>query len=152
MAKTINNKSGLEVYSEDMAARVCEAVATTPGGLQAILKENGIKITARTIYNWLQKYPDFRKAFELAREDQAEIIYEEMLEAAKDSSQDMIRDNRGFLIPNPSAVQRSRVVVDVFKFALSKLCRRRWGDSTDIKVAELAEQLQALKELLGEKR
>lgn len=136
MAKAKSAANDNLEYSPDLAAKICDAIATSRGGLAQILKDNGINITTRSVYKWMVKHEGFRVAYEKAREYQAEIFLEEILDIANDDTNDTIPNPNGGLSPNPAAVQRARVKIDVRKFAMSKLYPKRYGEAVESKVAE----------------
>ncbi|MBK3666186.1 hypothetical protein JJE66_33815 [Bradyrhizobium diazoefficiens] len=107
--------------------------------------------SASTIFRWLldERRKPFWEQYEKARNIQAELMFEELLEIADDSSQDYkqvtvarsgsIDDEDGDVAtltitrPNPEYVQRSRLRVDTRKWYLSKVLPKKFGDSTTLK-------------------
>ncbi|MRT15310.1 hypothetical protein GJV07_24135 [Enterobacteriaceae bacterium RIT711] len=88
-----------------------------------------------------------------AREVQAEILAEEIIEIADDSSGDVFVDDDGREQTNHERVARSRLRVDARKWYASKLAPKRYGDRiqhdqkitiTDLTDAELEKQIQEL--------
>ncbi|AGG31951.1 hypothetical protein MU9_2906 [Morganella morganii subsp. morganii KT] len=63
-----------------------------------------------------------------AREIQAELLAEEIIEIADDSSGDVIVDDDGKEQTNHERVARSRLRVDARKWYASKLAPKRYGD------------------------
>ncbi len=73
------------------------------------------------------------KRYACAREVRAEKIFEEILDIADDSSQDVERvDEYGNRIMNSEFVQRSRVRIDARKWMLAKMHPRVYGDSVKL--------------------
>ncbi|MRT15312.1 hypothetical protein GJV07_24145 [Enterobacteriaceae bacterium RIT711] len=88
-----------------------------------------------------------------AREVQAEILAEEIIEIADDSSGDVIVDEDGHEQTNHERVARSRLRVDARKWYASKLAPKRYGDRiqheqkitiTDLTDEELDKRLMEL--------
>ncbi len=82
----------------------------------------------RTVMYWLQRHEDFMQQYARAREIQAELLAEEIIEIADDSSGDVIVDDDGKEQTNHERVARSRLRVDARKWYASKLAPKRYGD------------------------
>jgi hypothetical protein len=88
---------------------------------------------------WLSKYPEFKDLYARAREAQADILGEEILAIADDTSEDEIfienEDGNGQgakRVMNNEFVQRSRLRVDARKWLMSKLAPKKYGDKLDV--------------------
>lgn len=92
----------------------------------------------RTVYYWLdnEKYEDFLHRYMRAREIQADILVDEILEIADDSSNDYITkiDKRGntFEAVDHENINRSRLRVDTRKWYASKMRPKKYGDKLDL--------------------
>lgn len=90
--------------------------------------------SATTIFNWLldKRHKDFLEQYETARNVQAEMMFEELLEIADDGSNDYIeretKDGDTYEVLNSEHVQRSRLRVDTRKWYLSKVLPKKFGD------------------------
>ena len=102
---------------------------------------------------WLQRHADFMQQYARAREIQAELLAEEIIEIADDSAGDVIIDDEGREQTNHERVARSRLRVDARKWYASKLAPKRYGDRvqhdqkitiTDLTDEELAKPLMEL--------
>lgn len=71
-------------YTKAMADRICELISTHPDGLPTIIRNNPDLPDRQTIYNWLQRHPEFFDSYMRAKEQQAHLLADEMLEVAKD--------------------------------------------------------------------
>ena len=65
---------------------------------------------------WLRTHDEFLQMYRLAREDQADVLADEIIEIADEKAE------------TSEAVQRNRLRVDARKWAASKLKPRRYGD------------------------
>ncbi len=63
-----------------------------------------------------------------AREAQAEIRADEIVDIADDASDDLTTDKDGKLVANNEHIQRSRLRVDARKWIAAKLLPKRYGD------------------------
>lgn len=90
-----------------------------------------------TFFRWLHARPDFRDQYARAKEDQAEVMAEELLDIADDGRNDwMDREfGRGNVVRvvDPEAVQRSKLRVDARKWLMGKMKPKVYGDSTTLK-------------------
>lgn len=99
-----------------------------------------------TVYGWLFTNELFANQYARARNAQADLLAEEVIEISDDSSRDVIVDKDGNESCNTEFVQRSRLRVDSRKWLASKLKPKKYGDAlkldatVDLKVG-LAEKL-----------
>jgi hypothetical protein len=88
-----------------------------PASLAAVLrdaKQRGEELPpVRTVFRWLERHASFREAYARAREEQAEAIFDEILDVADDALDDS---------------QSRRVRIDARKWALGRMLPKRFGD------------------------
>lgn len=77
-----------------------------------------------TFFRWLMAHQDFRDQYEKAAAARADALFEEMFEIADEASQDVTEDGR----INTEIVQRSKLRVDVRKWALARMNPRKFGE------------------------
>ncbi len=136
MAKKKNEEIGVaktgrpSKYSEDLAKLICERIATSDKGLNAICKEGGMP-SPSSIYLWLNDHKEFSEMYARAREAQADYMVEQIISIADDDGGDLIQGLQGSY-PNGVNVQRSRLKSDVRKWAAAKLAPKKYGDKLDI--------------------
>lgn len=138
-------------YSKEIADKICQEIATTSKGLNAICKIDGMP-SVRTVYNWLNdsEFAEFLQSYTRAREAQADLIAEEIIQIADDSSNDTMTIKKGdeeIEVENKEWVNRSRLRVDARKWIASKLAPKKYGDKVDVK-AELTGEL-SVKQITG---
>lgn len=79
---------------------------------------------------------DFRQQYVRAREDQAELMLDEIIEIADDTSADTITkedgDGNSYEVANTEWINRSRVRIDARKWAMSKLAPKKYGDKLEL--------------------
>jgi hypothetical protein len=86
-----------------------------------------------TVYLWLLN-PDmkeFSEKYARARATQAEVMFDELLEIADDSSEDLLITKMGPM-ENKEFVNRSRLRVDTRKWYLSKVLPKKFGEKLDL--------------------
>jgi hypothetical protein len=126
-------------YSDELAMAICEAVATTPRGIDWLCGHNPQFPNASTISRWIAENPDFRAAMQFAKRRQAELLMYQGLEIADDDSGDLEtverRDGTTETRMNSEFVARSKLRVDArFKMA-ARLDPKVWGDKLDIEAS-----------------
>ena len=142
-------------YSEALADRICREIATRPVSLVTICRE--LDLDPSTVYDWRNRHEDFANKYARARDDQADLLAEEILEIADDSSGDLRVDEDGNETLNTEFVQRSRLRVDARKWLASKLKPKKYGDSLkldgEINVKHgLADKLAAAEKRVSEQQ
>ncbi|MGH7747128.1 MAG: hypothetical protein ACREQ5_20590, partial [Candidatus Dormibacteria bacterium] len=75
-------------FSPDVAERICGLIATTPRGLAFLCRADGKLPHVSTVLRWLSQDAGFRDGYLRARELQADLIFDECLEIADDSTGD----------------------------------------------------------------
>jgi len=75
------------------------------------------------VIDWIKNKDDFSAQYARARELQAELLLDEILEIADDSSQDAI-DTANGKVANTEFIARSRLRVDTRKWAMGKMSRK----------------------------
>lgn len=138
-------------YLPEVAEDICNLLMLGES-LRSVCKRPGMP-AIRTLMNWLQRHEDFMQQYARAREIQAELLAEQIIEIADDSSGDVIVDEDGREQTNHERVARSRLRVDARKWYASKLAPKKYGDRihheqtiqiTDLSDEELDRKLQEL--------
>lgn len=116
-------------YSPEMAARICEGLATGRS-LRSVCREEGMPCLA-SIFLWISKYPEFSDQYAKAKQTGLEALAEDLLEISDDGQNDWMEnndpDNPGYRL-NGEHIQRSKLRVDTRKWLLSKLVPKKYGD------------------------
>lgn len=123
------------IYNKELADKICERIATSSDGLRVICGE--LKIATFSVLKWLgdKDKKEFSIQYARAREAQADLLADEIIEIADDSSGDEIE------IETPEGVKatkqdhefaaRSRLRVDARKWKASKLAPKKYGDKIE---------------------
>jgi hypothetical protein len=132
-----------QIYSKEIADKICEEIATSSKSLKTICEADGMP-SVRTIFNWLTEgekqnpKPEFREFLQnyaRARDERAEFLAEEILEIADDGANDLMTITKGDLtyeVENKEVTNRSRLRVDARKWIASKLKPKKYGDKVDL--------------------
>lgn len=112
-----------------------------------------------SVMRWLASNEQFRDQYARAREEQADVFFEEIIEIAdeqctmvrsdKHDSRDEDGEGNTEVVFDATAVARNRLRVDARKWAAAKLAPKKYGDrvAVDHGVQDnLADQLRAARE------
>jgi hypothetical protein len=90
-----------------------------------------------TVHLWLANNQEFSDRYAIARDRQADTIFDEILDIADDGSNDWMekRDEAGGNLgwkENGEAIQRSRLRVDARKWMAGKLRPKKYGERLEV--------------------
>lgn len=115
-------------FSQETADLICDRLANGQSLRKICCDEN--MPSASTVFRWLSAQPAFQEQYALAREAQADTLFDEMLDIADDGSNDWMADKEeedGFRY-NGDAVQRSRLRIEARKWMAGKLRPKKYSD------------------------
>ena len=101
-----------------MVDKVCEAIATGQS-VNELSKTNNFPDHS-TIYKWLAKYPDFAEKYERAREKQAEIYANQIIDIADNCR------------PDSDSAAKAKLQVEARKWIIAKLLPKKYGDKVTL--------------------
>ena len=135
-------------YTPQLAARVCSAYASSCISLQTICRETPGFPHIDTVYEWLQRNPDFSEAWERARARRGDLLAEQNIEIVDNDSRDWepILDKEGRCVGvrvDGEHVQRSTLRFNARKWLAGKLNPKRWGDNLNVQVS-IGDELRKL--------
>lgn len=121
-------------YTKEIADAICLEIATTSKGLKKICSENEAFPSYVTVFKWLMEEDkkDFLNSYTCAREAQADILADEIIQIADDGTNDTQINGDGVEITNHDVIARSRLRVDARKFLAAKLKPKKYGDKLDV--------------------
>lgn len=133
-------------YSEEIALSICERMVNGES-LRSICRDSDMPDLS-TVFRWKDKHPEFREQYAHAREMQAEVLAEEIVEIA-DTPMIGVRKKitpRGPELVEGDMVERAKLRIDARKWAASKILPKRYGDrpQDDSGKNKVNEQLEAL--------
>lgn len=118
-------------FNEEIAAEICERIATTPRGIDFICESDDALPSARTVHNWLNAHPTFLQSYLRARERQADLLFDECLEIADDCSNDTKSvgpEGAEHDVANAEWISRSKLRVDTRLRMAGKLSPKKYGE------------------------
>jgi hypothetical protein len=124
--KTAANGRPVE-YAAEIGLTICDRIAEGES-LRAICADPGMPDKA-TVLDWLARQKEFRDAYTSAREFQEDLLLEEIIELARDSSGDSVEkvraNGRVVMVANPKHLARSRLRIEVRCWVADRLAPTR---------------------------
>ncbi len=105
------------IYSEELADKVCKAIATSQAGLRKTLASDPELPALVTVQLWMANIPNFAVQYSQAKNTQLKSMAEDIVDISRDETLD----------PNDK-----RIRIDTLKWLLSKLIPRTYGDKLDV--------------------
>lgn len=130
-------------FDQEIGDYICEQFSTAPVSMATILKrakdvfEDGRVPSIPTVFKWLRDNPDFVKDYEASKQCQADLLFEDTLDIADDSSNDW-EERKHFAGDDTSpqvngeAIARARLRIDTRKWIAAHLRPKKYGDKIDI--------------------
>ncbi len=109
------------LYTPELAAKVCHAIATNPIGLKQICLQNAELPCHQTVKNWIAEKDDFFALYLAAKERQASQIAEMVWEMSLEVDE------------RPEAAAKFANIFRTAQWKLSKLAPKQFGDKKEIK-------------------
>jgi hypothetical protein len=153
-ARKVSRKMGRpSIYTLELSERICAELACGKS-LRTVCKADDMP-GLETVFRWLREKTDFRDQYEKAKNECADALVEEIIDISDDGRNDWMEvhdkdgNSTGWKL-NGEHIQRSRLRVDVRKWAASKLKPRKYGErldlnhgiQTDDPIAELIKSVQ----------
>jgi hypothetical protein len=122
-------------YNDEIATEICDRIASSSNGLRKLCSENSHWPDHATIYKWIFRHPAFGDKYAQAKARQVEILVDEILEIADNTSRDKIikidkNGNKREVCDN-EYVNRSRLRIDTRKWIACKLAPKIYGDRAE---------------------
>lgn len=137
MAKKKKPHGRPRIYSPKLAAEICRRLMSGQS-LRRICRDEKMPHFS-TVMQWLS-HPEisveFEPKYKFAREVQIELMGEQIIDIADDSSEDYIEKEREdgsvYEAVNREHIQRSRLRVDTRKWIMAKQLPKKYGDKVDV--------------------
>lgn len=119
-------------FTQKIADAICEGIAEGRS-LRDICSDEGMPNKA-TVFRWLadDAYVLFRDQYTRAREAQADVLFDEILQIADDGTRDTYTDKDGNERTDQDVIARSRLRVDARKWMAGKLRPKVYGDKLEL--------------------
>lgn len=120
-------------YNQEIADEICAIISSTSKSLRTICLEDRFPSVV-TIFAWFRKNEEFLKQYTRAKEEQADLLIEEMLDISDDGSNDFMKVVKGdaeYEIENKEWTSRSKLRVETRKWIASKLKPKKYGEKVE---------------------
>lgn len=122
-------------FNQEISDLICERIADGES-LRAICSEDEMPNKA-TVFRWLNKHTEFRDQYARARDEQAETLFDEILDIADDGRNDWMAargddDEGAGWKENGEAIRRSQMRIDARKWMAGKLRPKKYGDKIEV--------------------
>jgi len=120
-------------FTPELAAKICGLIATG-STLRAAAKACGVGW--RTVARWNVEHPEFRAAYEQARETRTLVWAEECIDIVDDARGDYVENSKtGKPEFNRENVHRAKLRVDERHWQMARLDPRLWSDRSSVDVS-----------------
>ncbi|MFP5077023.1 terminase small subunit protein [Rhizobium sp. YIM 134829] len=141
-------------FSEEIADRILDELANGRS-LRSICDDEGMPGKS-TVLRWLAENEGFQRAYAVAREVQADSMFDDILDIADDGRNDWMEKKNadGEAIgwqENGEAIRRSALRIDARRWMAAKLRPKKYGDKLDIggtMTHEASDSVRALMEAI----
>ena len=116
-------------FSQEIADEICDVISCSSLGIRRLRKKPEYKHwpNPSTVFDWRKKYPAFDEQYTRAKIQQAQVLADEVLEIADNSSKDFIVVD-GKVKTNHEDINRAKLRIDTRKWLLSKVLPKVYGD------------------------
>ena len=111
------------VFTQDLGDSICERLCDGESLRKICLSDD--MPSRSTVFRWLAADESFRDQYARAKEEQAELLADEIIDIADDGSNDFMGEDEKY---NGDAVARSKLRVDARKWVAAKLKPKKYGD------------------------
>ena len=116
---------------QEIADLICKRIGEGES-LRAICLSDEMPHNSK-VMGWARTFKDFAKQYARAREEQAELQFDEMIEIADEAGFDYkIVDGR--VVVDGDAIQRAKLRVDTRKWTTGKMLPKKYGDKLDLTI------------------
>lgn len=133
------------IYTEELADRICELVATSTDGLPKLCAAHDWMPHEDTIKVWRFRNSNFSAKYAEAKRFQAELMAEQVKDIAAEKAYYI--DAEGNQRVDSGFIASQRLQADTVKWLASKLAPKIYGDRQTIEQTVTVKHEDALKEL-----
>jgi hypothetical protein len=116
-------------FNEDIAREICERLAT--GQSMGAIAELEHMPTMPTMWAWIRKEPAFFSDYMRAREEQAHVLFDQCLDIADDTANDLLVAEDGTVTANTIAVTRAKLRIDTRMRMAAKMSPKVYSERSE---------------------
>lgn len=139
------------LFNEEITEEICKKISTSGKGIKRLCRENPHWPCEDTIFEWLKVHKSFSERYAQAKRLQIEVIVDEIIDIADNSSEDYYKNKDGEMVLDNEHIQRARLRIDTRKWLAAKLAPKVYGELLKIEKdnSETEEELKKAKELVN---
>lgn len=121
-------------YDAEIAAELLMTVATTKKGLETICSDAKFP-EPMTVYRWMLANPEFREGYARAKEDQLQILEDEILQLADNTQMGEIvtlKADGTEERKQADMIEHRKLQIESRKWLMAKLKPKKYGDRVDV--------------------
>lgn len=119
------------IMTDKLARDICENLATNTIGIKKLCSINNHWPSWMTIIKERVNNPDFAEMYNNAKKSQVDLLVEETLEIADNSSEDIMINDFGKAVCNKEFILRARLRIDTRKWYAGKIAPKLYGDKLE---------------------
>ena len=125
-------------YDPQVAADICMSISTCTNSLESILASNEIFPSKPAFYRWMLDHSELRDLYAHAKEEQLQILADEIQPIADTPQMGEIITVRGEEreVKMCDMLEHRKLRIDSRKWLLSKLAPKKYGDKTALTGAD----------------
>lgn len=116
------------IYTPELAAEICNVIASSTKGTKRLCRDYPHWPSQDTLFTWLKNHSEFSEQYAQAKRCQIEVLVDEMLDIADDSSLDSFITEDGSFVYNNITINRAKLKIDTRKWLACKLVPRVYGN------------------------
>lgn len=120
-------------YSEELCNLICQKLIS--GESLNLICEEPEMPCGSTVYKWLAENAEFSDKYTRARNIQADLYFEEIVDISDDGRRDYKEDKDGHEVPDYDHIQRSRLRVDARKWVVARMNPRKYGEKKGLELS-----------------
>ena len=127
------------IYTKALTIEICAAIATTSDGLEKICEDHDNFPPWQTIYDWAAHRPDFAESYARAKELQAQLLADQIIEIADTTEEGMEFTDKADGTQERKRrdmIEHRKLRVDARKWVAAKLLPKKYGDRTALTNAD----------------
>jgi hypothetical protein len=132
---TYKEKKDAVLYDLNVVEKICEIIATSEKGIHHICTDNQEFPHVSNFFRWLHRHEEARDLYARAREAQADLLADNIIVIADDSSRDtkvITKGDEVVEVENTEWTNRSKLRVEARKWKASKLAPKKFGDKLEL--------------------
>lgn len=110
---------------------ICYKMTEQGLSLRSILKSDDMP-TLSTFFRWVAESEQYARAYEVALQARADMIFEDMFNILDATEDDVIINEDGVEVVNHNVIQRDRLRIDGRKWILGRMNPKKYGDRMKI--------------------